>query len=337
MCNSQSPVLLSGIQPSGYLCIGNYIGALKNWVSLQNTHDSIFLVVDMHALTIKQEPAKLRQRCLAYVAQYIACGIDPEKSTIVIQSHVPQHAELMWILNTMTYMGELNRMTQFKDKSKKYAGQINAGLFSYPVLMASDILIYQAELVPVGADQKQHLELARDLAMRFNAQYSDTFVVPEPYIPKSGARIMSLQDPEKKMSKSDENMNNLIALLDSPDIIRKKIKRAVTDSESKIKLAKSRPGISNLINIYSIITGIPIRDVENQFSEKMYSDFKRDLGDIIVDYLAPIQARYNTIIDDKVYLENILSKGAENAYYRAQKTLSKVYRKVGFIPKISGS
>ena len=269
MPNKQSPVLLSGIQPSGHLCIGNYLGALKNWVSLQDSHDSIFLVVDMHALTVKQEPAKLRQRCLSYVAQYIACGIDPEKSTIVIQSHVPQHAELMWILNTLTYMGELNRMTQFKDKSKKHSSNINSALFTYPVLMASDILIYQADLVPVGADQKQHLELARNLAIRFNTQYSETFVVPEPYIPRSGARIMSLQEPEKKMSKSDENLNNLIAILDSPDVIRKKVKRAVTDSGSEIRYDKSRPGISNLISIYALLTETSFTTVEKEFEGKL--------------------------------------------------------------------
>ena len=331
-----SPVMLSGIQPSGNLCIGNYIGALKNWVSLQDTHDSVFLVVDMHALTVKQEPSKLRQRCFSYVAQYIACGIDPEKSTIVIQSHVPQHAELMWILNTLTYMGELNRMTQFKDKSKKHSANINAGLFTYPVLMASDILIYQASLVPVGGDQKQHLELARDLAIRFNTQYSETFVVPKPYIPKSGARIMSLQNPEKKMSKSDNNLNNLIALLDSPEVIRKKIKRAVTDSDSEISYDHSRPGISNLINMYSIITNTSHKEVEKEFKGKMYSDFKVELGNLIVKFLEPVQNKYSEIINDKSYLESVLSKGAENAYYRARNTLSKVYRKVGFIPNKTG-
>jgi len=334
--SDKKPVLLSGIQPSGHLCIGNYLGALKNWEALQDSHDSIFLVVDMHALTIRQNPAELRQRCLSYVAQYIACGIDPEKSTIVIQSHVPQHAELMWILSTITYMGELSRMTQFKDKSKKYSTNINAGLFTYPVLMASDILIYQADLVPVGADQKQHLELARDLAGRFNTQYSDTFVVPEPYIPKAGARIMSLQDPKKKMSKSDENLNNLIAILDSPDVIKKKIKRAVTDSGTEVKVDKSRPGISNLVQLYSLITDMPIKDVEAQFSFKMYSDFKSELGNVMAEFLAPIQKKYDEISTDKAYLESVLDKGAENAYYRARKTLSKVYRKVGFIPKKSG-
>ena len=318
--SDNKPVLLSGIQPSGHLCIGNYLGALKNWEALQESHDSIFLVVDMHALTVNQNPAELRQRCFSYVAQYIACGIDPEKSTIVIQSHVPQHAELAWVLNTLTYMGELNRMTQFKDKTKKHNANINAGLFTYPILMAADILIYQADLVPVGADQKQHLELARDLAGRFNAKYSDTFAVPEPYISKSGARIMSLQEPETKMSKSDENLNNIIAILDSPDVIKKKIKRAVTDSGTEVKVDKSRPGISNLVKLYSLITDIPIRDVEAQFSGKMYSDFKSELGDVMVDFLEPIQKKYNKISKDKSYLESVLSRGAESAHYRARKT-----------------
>ena len=331
MADTHKPILLSGIQPSGHLCIGNYLGALKNWVNLQESHDSIFLVVDMHALTVRQNPAELRQRCLSYVAQYIACGIDPEKSTIVIQSHVPQHAELMWILSTLTYMGELNRMTQFKDKSKKYSANINAGLFTYPILMASDILLYQADLVPVGADQKQHLELARDLAIRFNTTYSDTFVVPEPCIPKAGARIMSLQEPEKKMSKSDDNLNNLIAILDPLDVVKKKIKRAVTDSGSEVRMDKSRPGISNLVQLYSLITGMSVKDVESQFSGKMYSDLKIDLGNITAEFLEPIQKKYYEIYMDKAYLESVLAKGAENASYRGRKTLSKVYRKVGFI------
>ena len=331
--SDKKPVLLSGIQPSGHLCIGNYLGALKNWEALQESHDSIFLVVDMHALTVRQNPAELRQRCLSYVSQYIACGIDPEKSTIVIQSHVPQHIELMWVLNTLTYMGELNRMTQFKDKSKKHAANINAGLFTYPVLMAADILIYQADLVPVGADQKQHLELARDLAGRFNTQYSDTFVVPKPYIPKAGARIMSLQEPEKKMSKSDANLNNIISILDSPDVIKKKIKRAVTDSGTDIKVDKARPGISNLIQLYSLITDMSVKDVQTQFSWKMYSDFKSGLGNVMAEFLAPIQKKYDEISKNKPYLESVLAKGAESAHYRARKTLAKVYRKVGFIPK----
>tara|TARA_Y100001970_G_C14229521_1_gene857760 strand:+ start:2058 stop:3062 length:1005 start_codon:yes stop_codon:yes gene_type:complete len=327
------PTMLSGIQPSGELCIGNFLGAIKNWEKLQNNYNSIFLVVDMHALTVKQSPAELRNRCLSFVAQYIACGIDPEKSTIAIQSHIPQHAELMWILSTMTSMGELNRMTQYKDKSNKNKLNINAGLFTYPVLMASDILLYQADLVPVGADQKQHLELARNLAIRFNSEYSDTFKVPEPYIAKNGARIMSLQNPENKMSKSDVNKNNYISLLDKPDIIRAKIKKSVTDSSSEILFDRSRPGISNLMTIYSLVTNKSIKSIEKSFCGKMYSDFKQDLADSLIEVLEPIQDQYNEIIQDKEYLANILERGAQNAFYIARKTLSKVYRKVGFVKK----
>ena len=327
------PTMLSGIQPSGELCIGNFLGAIKNWEKLQNNYNSIFLVVDMHALTVKQSPAELRNRCLSFVAQYIACGIDPEKSTIAIQSHIPQHAELMWILSTMTSMGELNRMTQYKDKSNKNKLNINAGLFTYPVLMASDILLYQADLVPVGADQKQHLELARNLAIRFNSEYTDTFKVPEPYIAKNGARIMSLQNPENKMSKSDVNKNNYISLLDKPDIIRAKIKKSVTDSSSEILFDRSRPGISNLMTIYSLVTNKSIKSIEKSFCGKMYSDFKQDLADSLIEVLEPIQDQYNEIIQDKEYLANILERGAQNAFYIARKTLSKVYRKVGFVKK----
>ncbi len=326
-------VVLSGVQPSGQLCIGNYLGALKNWVSLQDDYDSIFLVVDMHALTVKQNPAELRNRCLSYVAQYIACGIDPSKSTIVIQSHVPQHAELMWVLSTMTYVGELNRMTQYKDKSKLHSSNINAGLYTYPVLMASDILLYQTDLVPVGADQKQHLELSRDIAIRFNSNYSDTFKIPEPYIPKEGARIMSLQDPLKKMSKSDLNLNNIVSMLDSPDVVKKKIKRAVTDSGSKIKQDSSSPGISNLLQLHSLVTGIKISVLEKEFEGKMYSNLKNELIDSLNEFLKPIQAEYNRISADKIYLSTVLKEGADNAFYRARKTLNKVYRKVGFLPK----
>ncbi len=331
--SNKKPVLLSGIQPSGNLCIGNYLGALINWKSLQKSYDSIFLVVDMHALTVRQKPADLRNRCLSYVAQYIACGIDPEQSTIVIQSHVPQHAELMWILSSLTYMGELNRMTQFKDKSKANATNINAGLFTYPILMASDILIYQSDLVPVGADQKQHLELARDIASRFNKQYSDTFVVPEPFIPESGARIMSLQEPDKKMSKSDNNLNNIIAILDKPDVIIKKIQRSVTDSNSSISIGGNSAAVTNLIQIFSLIDEISIEDVEIRYEGKLYSDFKSDLGELLVEFLKPIQSKYNSIINDKEYLNLVIQKGSENAFFRARKTLSKVYRKVGFIKR----
>lgn len=328
-------VLLSGIQPSGQLCLGNYAGALKNWVELQDKYESIFLVVDLHALTVKQVPAELRKRCLSFLAQYIACGIDPEKNTLVVQSHVHEHAELTWILNCLTYFGELNRMTQFKDKSKKYNANINTGLFTYPVLMAADILIYQADLVPVGADQKQHLELSRDLAKRFNHVYSDTFPVPEPFIPKTGARIMSLQEPEKKMSKSDENENNFIALLDPPDLITKKIKRAVTDSNTTIEFDPNRHGLANLLTVYSILTEKSMKEIENHFSGKLYSDLKTELAEIVVEYLKPVQDEYNRIIKDKSYLNNILKSGQEKASYRARRTLSKVYRKVGFIPRVS--
>jgi tryptophanyl-tRNA synthetase len=333
--NDKKPVLLSGIQPSGNLCIGNYLGAIKNWVNLQEKYDSIFLVVDLHALTVRQVPSELRNRCKSFLAQYIACGIDPDKNTLAIQSHIPQHAELTWILSSITSMGELNRMTQFKDKSKKHNENINAGLFTYPILMAADILLYQADMVPVGADQKQHLELARDLAQRFNRLYSDTFVVPEPYIAKSGARIMSLQDPTKKMSKSDVNVNNLISLLDTPDVVTKKIKRAMTDSGTNIKFDdENNPGISNLISLYSSVADQSIESIENEFEGKMYSDFKLRLAEVINNLLKPIQEEYNRIISDKVYLDDIMKRGGEEAQYRARKTLSKVYRKVGFIQKI---
>ena len=329
----KKPIILSGIQPSGNLCIANYMGAIKNWVSLQDDYDSIFLIVDLHSLSVKQKPAELRQRCLSFAAQYIACGIDPNKSTIAIQSHISQHVELAWVLSSLTYMGELNRMTQFKDKSKKNDQNINAALFTYPVLMASDILLYQADLVPVGQDQKQHLELTRDIAGRFNNQYSDTFVLPEPYISDFGARIMSLQNPENKMSKSDENLNNIISLLDEPLVIRKKIKRAVTDSGTDIIFDESRVGLANLLTIYSIASGESISKIENNYKGKMYSDFKNDLGDIVVDFLEPIQKEYKLLMNDKKYIQDILKHGAEKASFKAYKTLDKVYRKIGLLKK----
>tara|TARA_B100001250_G_scaffold196683_1_gene168955 strand:+ start:1321 stop:2319 length:999 start_codon:yes stop_codon:yes gene_type:complete len=329
----KKPIILSGIQPSGNLCIANYMGAIKNWVSFQDDYDSIFLIVDLHSLSVKQKPAELRQRCLSFAAQYIACGIDPEKSTIAIQSHISQHVELAWVLSSLTYMGELNRMTQFKDKSKKNDQNINAALFTYPVLMASDILLYQADLVPVGQDQKQHLELTRDIATRFNNQYSDTFVLPEPYIPDFGARIMSLQNPENKMSKSDENLNNIISLLDEPSVIRKKIKRAVTDSGSDIIFDEKRVGLANLLTIYSIASGDSISKIENNYKGKMYSDFKNDLGDIVVNFLDPIQKEYKLLMNDKKYIQDILKCGAEKASFKAYKTLDKVYRKIGLLKK----
>ena len=324
--------ILSGIQPSGHLCIGNYLGALKNWEALQNDYESIFLVVDLHSLTVDQVPSELRERCYSFVAQYIACGINPDKSTIAIQSHIPQHLELMWVLNSISYMGELNRMTQFKDKSKNKKN-INIGLFSYPVLMASDILLYQSDLVPVGSDQKQHLELCRDLAIRFNNKYSSTFTIPEPFISNKGSRIMSLQAPDKKMSKSDINLNNIISMLDTPNTIRKKINRAVTDSGNEIKYSKDKPGLSNLIDIYIALTNKSTKEVEDQYLGKMYSVLKNDLIDILIDCLTPIQMKYNEIICDKDYLSNILKNGSDVCSSKARKTISKVYRKIGLIKK----
>ena len=326
--------VLSGIQPSGHLCISNHIGAIKNWVKLQDDYDCVYLIVDLHSLTVSQVPSELRQRCYSYIAQYLACGIDPNKSLIVVQSHIPEHAELTWILNTMTYLGELNRMTQFKEKSKKEKN-INLGLYTYPVLMASDILLYQADLVPVGADQKQHLELSRDIAHRFNSRYSPTFTIPDPFIPKQGGRIMSLQDPDSKMSKSDENPNNYIALLDEPSIILKKIKRAVTDSNTEIKYDKERVGLYNLINIYSAYSGHSPSSIENMYIGKMYSDFKNDLGELIIESLRPIQDEYSRIYNDKAYLDNLLLEGTIKARQFASRTLEKVYQKIGLIKKIN--
>jgi tryptophanyl-tRNA synthetase len=327
----KKPVVLSGIQPSGSLGLGNYLGAMTQWVKMQDDYECIYLVVDLHALTVAQKPAELRKRCLSYVAQYVACGIDPNKSLIVIQSHVPQHAELAWVLNTMTYMGELNRMTQFKDKSDQHKGNVNVGLYTYPALMAADILLYQANAVPVGDDQRQHLELARDVAARFNNRYSPTFVVPEPFIPKQGARIMSLQDPARKMSKSDDNPNNYISLLDSPEVIRKKISRAVTDSQSDIVYDPKRPGLANLLTIFSLLSNQDMTSIEKHFQSKGYADLKGELATMLVDNLSPVQARYAELMNDVGELEEIMERGAREARRRARKTLSKVYRKVGLV------
>ena len=325
--------ILSGSAPSGYLCIGNYLGALKNWVELQEEYDCIYVIVDLHAITTQQKPSELRKQSLSFLAQYVACGIDPEKSTIIIQSHVPQHTELSWVLSTMTYMGELNRMTQFKEKSKQYNENINAGLYTYPVLMASDILLYQADLVPVGADQKQHLELTRNLAQRFNSRYSDTFTIPEPFIPSIGSRIMSLQDPTKKMSKSDTDLNNIITLLDKPEIIRKKLKRAVTDSGKRILFdPEKRLGVANLMNLYSGLTGLEISAIESHFDGKMYSDLKIELSELTIDALRPIQNEYDKIMGDRFFLNSILENGRKKANKIATKTLRKVYKKIGFYP-----
>nr|WP_066504503.1 tryptophan--tRNA ligase [Abyssisolibacter fermentans] len=326
-------VIFSGVQPSGELTLGNYLGAIKNWVKLQDEYNCYYCIVDLHAITVPKEAKILRKRSLELLASYIACGIDPEKNTLFIQSHVSAHAELSWVLNCMTYMGELNRMTQFKEKAKKNEANLNAGLFTYPVLMAADILLYQADLVPVGHDQKQHLEIARDLANRFNNRYSETFKVPDPYITKVGARIMSLQDPTSKMSKSDENDNGYILLLDKPDAITRKIKRAVTDSENLVKYNDEQLGIKNLMTIYSTITGESIEEIESKYEGKGYGQFKGDLAEVIIEGLRPVREKFDYLMKNKDYLENIYMEGANIAEKTARKTLRKVYKKVGFIPR----
>ena len=328
-------IVYSAIQPSGTITLGNYLGALKNWVYMQEegTHNCIYTLADLHTITVRQEPAKMRKNVLDAYASILACGIDVEKSIFFIQSHVHQHAELAWILNCYTQFGELSRMTQFKDKSAKHADNINAGLFTYPCLMAADILLYQADLVPVGADQKQHIELARDIAGRFNSLYSPTFTVPEGFIPKNGARVMSLQDPTKKMSKSDENVNACVSLLDSPDVILKKFKRAVTDSEARVAYGEGKDGINNLMGIYSVVTGKSMEDIENEFAGKGYGDFKVAVGEAVIEELRPIREKYEKLIADKAYLEESYRKGAEIAERMAQRTLDKVMKKIGFIHK----
>jgi tryptophanyl-tRNA synthetase len=328
------PILFSGIQPSGDLMIGNYIGSIKNWVTMQDDYECLFSLVNMHAITVDQNPADLARRSLDFVALYLAAGIDPEKSTVFIQSHVPQHAELQWVLNCGTYMGELSRMTQFKDKSQKHAQNINVGLFDYPVLMAADILLYQTEMVPVGADQKQHLELTRDLANRYNNKYGELFKVPEPYIPPatSGGRIMSLQDPTSKMSKSDTNKNNFIGLLDDRKTIIKKFKKATTDSGTEIVYdLENKPGVSNLLTLYSVISGLNIPEVEKHFEGKMYGHLKVELGELVADFLEPMQQRYAEIREDEAQLKRILAEGAEKARAKAQPTLEKVHEAIGFV------
>ncbi len=330
----RKPVILSGIQPSGDLMIGHYTGALRNWKKLQESHECFFALVNLHAITVYQKPAELRRRSLELLALYMACGIDPERSTLFVQSHVPQHAELGWILNCITPIGQLQRMTQFKDKSRRNEKNINAGLLNYPVLMAADILLYQADCVPVGDDQKQHLELTRDLAIRFNSMYSETFKVPEPYIAprEEGARIMSLQDPTAKMSKSDPDRNASLMLLDPPDVIRAKLRRAVTDSGSSIAYdPDERPGISNLMTLYRIVTGIGFEEQEERYSGQGYGPYKKDLGEAIVAFLEPVQERFKEIIGDRKALEEILDAGAAKARDRARRTLDKVHRKIGLL------
>lgn len=327
-------ILFSGMQATGTLTLGNYLGALKNWITLSDEYECFYCVVDMHSITVRQEPAVLRKRSRDLLTLYIGAGLDPEKNCIYYQSHVSGHAELSWILNCYTYMGELNRMTQFKDKASKHAENINAGLFTYPVLMAADILLFQADVVPVGIDQMQHLEVTRDIAQRFNAIYGDVFTVPEAYIGKVGAKIMSLQEPSKKMSKSDENPNASIFLMDDPDTIMRKCKRAVTDSEGQILYREEQPGVKNLIDIYSACTGKTAAEVVKEFDGKGYGDFKEAVGESVISVLKPVQDRVVELSKDKKYIDGIIKDNAEKANYYATKTLRKVQRKVGFPDRI---
>ena len=328
---NEKKLIFSGIQPTGTFTLGNYIGAIRNWGPLQNEYNCIYSIVDMHAITVRQDPAKLRQNTLQAYALILACGIDPKKSTAFIQSHNPNHAELSWILSCSTQFGELSRMTQFKDKSAKHADDINAGLFTYPVLMAADILAYNADLVPIGADQKQHLELARNIAGRFNQKYGEFFTLPEPFIPETGARVMSLQDPSKKMSKSDENPNACVLILDDKDTIIRKFKRAVTDSEAEVCYREGKAGINNLMTIYSAVTGKTLDAITAEFAGKGYGDFKIAVGEAVADHLEPVRTEYEKLIADKAYLKECYTAGAETAFRITRKTLSKVYRKIDFV------
>ncbi len=326
-------VLYSAAQTTGCMTIGNYIGAIKNWVKMQEDFNSIFCVADLHSLTVRQEPAEFRARAMSFFAQFLALGLDPKKSVVYMQSHVAAHAELTWLLNCFTYVGELQRMTQFKDKSAKHEDNINAGLLTYPVLMAADILLYQTSLVPIGIDQKQHLEIARDIAIRFNNRFGETFVVPEAYIPAKGAKIYSLQNPEAKMSKSDEDVNATISILDEPDVIVRKFKRAVTDSDTRVCASDEKPGITNLMTIYSAMTGKTMDEITLEFDGKGYGDFKLAVADSVISALSPVQAEYKKLMADKAYLVEVMKNGAEAASYLAEKTLRKVKKKVGLTEK----
>ncbi|MGN0551563.1 MAG: tryptophan--tRNA ligase [Acutalibacteraceae bacterium] len=326
-------IIFSAIQPSGTITLGNYLGAIKNWTKMQDEFNCVYALADLHTITVRQEPKKFRENTLQAYALLLACGIDPEKSIFFIQSHVHTHAELAWVLNCYTQYGELSRMTQFKDKSQKHADNVNVGLFAYPSLMAADILLYQADMVPVGADQKQHLELSRDIASRFNGIYGNTFKVPEPYIPKAGARVMSLQEPTRKMSKSDENVNAWIAVLDKPEVIMKKFKRAVTDSEARVYYGENKDGINNLMGIYSAVTGKTNEEIEKEFDGKGYGDFKTAVAESVIESLRPIQEKYNQYINDKAYLQECYSKGAQMALKFSQRTLDKAMKKIGFVLK----
>ncbi len=330
----QKKIIFSGMQPSGLITLGNYLGALNNWTKLQDDYNCLYCIVDMHAITVRQDPVKLRKQAKELLLQYLAVGLDPEKSILYYQSHVPQHAELGWILNCYTYMGELNRMTQFKEKSLSHADNINAGLFTYPVLMAADILLYQTDLVPVGEDQRQHLEITRDIAMRFNGIYGDVFKMPEGYIGKVGARIMALQEPTKKMSKSDENKNNTIALLDEPAVIMNKIKRAMTDSDNEVRYSEDKPGIRNLIDIYCAVTSKSIQEAEKEFANTGYGTFKKAVGEAIVANLEPIQQKVKELEKNQDYINDVIKQGAEKASVLAQRTLQKVQKKIGFPTRV---
>ena len=327
----EQKVCFSGVQPSGNLTIGNYLGAIKNFAEFSEQYKTFYCVVDEHAITVRQNPAELRRRTYETLALYMACGLDPEKNTLYVQSMVHEHAELAWLLNCFTMFGELSRMTQFKDKSAKHADNINAGLFTYPVLMAADILLYQTDVVPVGIDQKQHVELCRDIANRLNQIYPDLFTVPEPIMAKSGKKIMSLAEPTKKMSKSDENTNAVVYILDDKDTIIRKFKRAVTDSEAEIRFSEDKPGVSNLMTIYSCFTGKNYDEIEREFAGKGYGDFKLAVGEATADALAPVQARFAELMADKAGLEAQMKRGAEEASYYARRTLSKIQKKLGFV------
>ena len=346
------PVILTCAQPTGQLTIGNYLGAVKNWATMLDDHDCYFGIVDMHAITVKYSPAELRKNTLSCAAQYIACGLDPKRSNIFVQSHVTGHTELAWLLSCITPIGELQRMTQFKEKAAKLGfnvgedndlkfthegaragASVNSGLLMYPVLMAADILLYNADLVPVGNDQRQHLELCRDLAQRFNHTYSDTFTIPKPFISKQGARVMALQNPERKMSKSDENQSSTLYILDDPSVLKKKIMSSVTDSGSKIVASEEKPGVSNLLQIYSSMSGRSVPDIESSLKGEGYGTLKKEVADAVISVFEPLQAKFKDLIDDKSYLESVLRSGADAAQKRAYKVLGKVYRKAGFVER----
>lgn len=326
----EKKVVYSAVQPSGNLTIGNYVGSIRNWIDMQDDYTCYFAIANMHAITVKQDPALLRRHTLELAALYIACGLDPEKCALYVQSMVPQHAELCWTLNTVTYVGEMQRMTQFKDKSAKHADNINMGLMDYPVLMAADILLYLADYVPVGADQTQHVEIARDIAIRFNNRYGETFRVPQALIVKQGAKIMSLQEPTKKMSKSDENINASVYLSDDKDTVIRKFRRAVTDSDNRIIASEDKPGVTNLLTIYCAFRGCTLEEAQKEFEGKGYGDFKLAVGETVADAIAPVQAEQKRLLADKAYLSGVLKEGAERAFRTARRTLNKVYRKVGF-------